>query len=219
MSHFSRLVLVFVAHALLLHSQIAHAVIGLKFEEVFHSNKEPNFMHFKVEFQSNGTHELEVWRSGQIKIKRLTDDVLETYAVKKSKDEDYYLSVLDLKRKIHTQINRTNLIRIGNFSDWFDLGHGLKHPLGEYELIKLSTPPQDAQAVTECQWYALSQNNQTTNICWSTKAHLPLVIQNAQNKTLWKISSWDTKLIEDREFIIHDEGFVKNNANEDIDHD
>jgi hypothetical protein len=149
----------------------------------------------------------------------VTDGLLETFAVRKNKDDDFYLSVLDLKRKIHTQINRTNLIRIGNFSDWFDLGHGLKHPLGQYDLLKLSSAPIAAPVTKDCQWYSLTQNTQTTSICWSTKAHLPLVIQNEQSQILWKITTWDTKPIDESTFVIHDEGFVKNNANEDIDHD
>jgi len=219
MQHFHRLVLVLWLTVFSLPLQNAFGFAGLKFEDVFQSNKEPNFMHFKVEVQSNGTHQLEVWRSGGVKIKRVTDGVLETFAVRKNKDDDFYLSVLDLKRKIHTQINRTNLIRIGNFSDWFDLGHGLKHPLGEYDLVKIASAPSDAPATKDCQWYALTQNSQTTSICWSTKAHLPLVIQNAQGQALWKISAWDSKPINESAFVIHDEGFVKNNANEDIDHD
>jgi hypothetical protein len=219
MKQLKRLVLIFLISSLFFLSINSFASTNLKFEDVFLKGNEPNNIHFKVDLVSNGNHEIEVWRSGQNKIKRITDKQIETYAIKKNNDDDFYLSILDLKRKIHTQINRTNLIRIGNFSDWFDLGHGIKHPLGDYQLTKTQSNPRISTAVEDCQWYELKQGNQFNKICWSTKAHLPFIIASGENQILWKITNWDTRLVEDKFFVIHDEGFIRNNANEDIDHD
>jgi hypothetical protein len=129
------------------------------------------------------------------------------------------MSILDMKKHIHTRIDRTNLYRIGNFTDWFDLAHGLKHPMGEYRVSKAQAPDGAPKAIEACQWYELLQDTRTIHICWSAQSRLPLVIQAQDGKVVWRVAALDRKPIPVKTFEIHDEGFIRNDANQDIERD
>ena len=129
------------------------------------------------------------------------------------------MSILDRKKRIHTRIDRTNLYRIGNFVDWFDLAHGLRHPKGEYRIATAQAPEGGPKAISSCLWYDLIQDGHITHICWSEKSRLPLVIQGQRGEVLWRVAALDLKPIPTRIFEIHDEGFIRNDANQDIERD
>lgn len=193
---------------------------GLSFEQVFSEKGEPRTLHYEAIFTAKGAeHQLEVWRDGDRRLKRRTDEAIETYAFRKPGDAEFQMSVLDRKKRIHTQIDRTNLYRIGNFTDWFDLAHGLKHPMGEYRVAKAQAPDGAAKAITACQWYDLTQGGRTTHICWSAQSRLPMVIQGQNGEVLWRVAALDRKPIPEKTFEIHDEGFIRNDANQDIERD
>ncbi len=192
----------------------------LKFEQIFSDKGEPPSLHYLAEFSSKGTqHQLELWRDGERRLKRRTDDSVEIYAFRKPDDSEFRLSILDLKRHIHTRVDRTNLYRIGNFTDWFDLAHGLKHPKGVYQLVPASAPQGETKPLTACQWYDLTQQQRTTHVCWSLKKHIPMIIQAQNLEVLWRVTALDQKPVLETHFVIHDEGFVQNDANQDIEND
>jgi hypothetical protein len=192
----------------------------LKFEQAFSAKGEPRALHYRATYFSGGTeHQMEVWRDGEKRLKRRTDGAVETYAFHKPGEAEYRLSVLDLKKHIHTRIDRSNLNRIGNFTDWFDLSHNLKHPGMGYQLAAISAPNNADKAITNCQWFDLSEAGRTSHICWSKGSSLPLLIQNQDGKTVWKVTLLDRKSIPGSVFKIHDEGFVRNDANQDIEGD
>ena len=190
------------------------------FEQIFNENGEPGTLHYQAVFTSKGAeHQLEVWRDGDRRLKRRTDGAIETYAFRKPGDSEFHMSILDMKKRIHTQIDRTNLYRIGNFTDWFDLAHGLKHPKGEYRVAKAQAPDGAPKAINACQWYDLTQEKRTTHICWSAQSRIPLVIQAQDGEVVWRIATLDGKPIPAKTFDIHDEGFVRNDANQDVERD
>lgn len=193
------------------------------FDHVFDTRGEPPATHFQATYLAGGAeHHVEVWRDGERRIRRRTDDRTESFAVRhpgQAGGPDYRLSVLDLDRKIRTDIDRDNLYRIGQFTDWFDLGHGLRHPKGDYRLVPAATPHGAARAIGACEWVALVQGKQATHVCWSTTAKLPLLIQAADGRTVWRVTHVDHKAIPDQVFAIHDAGFVRNDANADIERD
>jgi hypothetical protein len=199
---------------------LSAAAKELSFEQAFSVKGEPHSLHYQAVFTSQGAeHQLEVWRDGDRRLKRRTDEAIETYAVRKPGDTEFHMSILDRKKRIHTRIDRSNLYRIGNFTDWFDLAHGLKHPRGEYRVAKAQAPDGAAKAITPCQWYGLTQDGRTTHICWSAQNHLPLVIQAQNGDVLWRVAALDRNQIPAKTFEIHDEGFVRNDANQDIERD
>ena len=124
-----------------------------------------------------------------------------------------------MKKRIHTRIDRTNLYRIGNFTDWFDLAHGLRHPMGEYRVAKAQAPEGAPKAITACQWYDLTEDQRITHICWSAQSRIPLVIQAQDGAVVWRVAALDQKPIPAKTFDIHDEGFIRNDANQDIERD
>ena len=192
----------------------------LKFEQIFSVKGEPVTLHYQAEFTvKNGKHQMDVWRDGDQRVKRRTDDEIETYAFRKSGDPEFYMSILDMKKHIHTRIDRTNLYRVGNFTDWFGLAHGLKHPMGAYQIVKSLAPDDSPKAIEACQWYDLNQNSQTTRICWSTQNRIPLLIQTQHGGVVWRVTSLDRKAISAEIFEINDQGFIQNDANQDIERD
>jgi len=192
----------------------------LTFEQAFSDKGEPSALHYQAVFKSrDGQHHLEVWRDADRRVKRRTDDAVETYVFRRPGDPEFHMSILDVKRHIHTQIDRTNLYRIGNFTDWFDLAHGLKHPKGTYRLVRAQAPEEAPKAIHPCQWYDLIQDERTTHICWSAQERLPLLIQSQGGEVVWRVATLDRKPIASKTFEIHDEGFVRNDANQDIERD
>lgn len=192
----------------------------LDFDHVFSTRGEPAATHFEATYLAGGAeHHVEVWRDGERRIRRRTDDKAESFALRTPGSPDYRLSVLDLGKKIRTDIDRDNLYRIGQFTDWFDLGHGLRHPKGAYRLVPAATPHGAAHAIGACEWVALVQGKQTTHVCWSTTAKLPLLIQAADGRTVWRVTHVDHKTIPDKVFAIQDAGFIRNDANADIERD
>lgn len=197
----------------------AHAK-DLGFDRVFSDQGEPNSLHYQgVYINQSGEHALEVWRDGQQRLKRRTDDNIETYITRHSGDAEYKMWVLDLKKKINTRIDRTNLYRIGNFTDWFDLAHGLRHPKGEYHLASAAAPANVPKAVEACKWFDLTQQEHTTHICWSEHSRLPLQIVAEDGRMVWQVKKLDRQALSSEIFVIHDAGFIRNDANQDIEPD
>lgn len=192
------------------------------FESVFQSGDEPAALFYRAEFTgSDGVHVLQVWRDRQVRLRRKTDEVLDTYVVRNSADPlEYQMTVVDYRKRITTRIDRNNLIRLGHFSDWFDLAHGLRHPVGTYRIAQASAPAGAPTPASTCRWYALSQGTSTHRICWRTREHLPMVIwSDAAASGVWRVTQVEHRSIGDEVFVPHDTGFVRNDANADIEGD
>lgn len=191
------------------------------FDTVFAATGEPAFLHAQILYASNGAiHRLELWRDHDRRIKRVTDAALATYATRKAGEVGYTLKVLDLKRRISTVIDRTNLYRIGQFTDWYDLGHGLRHPKGPYRLVAARTAPAGMPRIGRaCRWYDLIEGARTTHICWDDTVKLPLLIAPASGPPVWRVTAVDQRKIPSATFVPDDRGFIKNDANRDIEAD
>ncbi len=194
----------------------AHAAT---FEQVFSVKGEPAATHFVATYMAGGTgHQLEVWRDAT-HVRRHTDERSDTIAVRDRDGTGYRMAVLDLQKKIRTDIDRDNLYRIGHFSDWYDLGHGLRHPKGEYQLTPASAPAAAPAAIAACKWVDLQQGGHVTHVCWSGKSKLPLLMVAEDGRVVWRITALDHRPIERAAFAVQDAGFVRNNANRDIEQD
>ncbi|WP_010163144.1 hypothetical protein [Sphingomonas sp. PAMC 26617] len=192
----------------------------LSFDRTFSAAGEPAFLHYNVLFASNGAvHRMELWRDHDRSIKRVTDAALVTYATRKGKDAGYTLKVLDLKRRISTVIERTNLYRIGSFTDWYDLGHGLRHPKSAYRLVAAKAPAGMPRIGRPCRWYDLIEGSRTTHVCWDEQAKLPLLMAPASGPPIWRVTAIDQRPIPAATFVADDRGFIRNDANRDIEAD
>jgi hypothetical protein len=190
------------------------------FEQVFSARSEPASLHYEVQVLSHGgPHHLEIWRDANRRLRRRTDNDMDLYAFRESGDSEFHLSVLDHKRHIHGIVDRTNLARLGTLTDWYDLSHGLHHPVGEYRLTQANMPEKAPQPLAECQWYDLTANQHTNHVCWSNQLKIPLVIMSSDNTVIWRVTAADRKPIAAAVFTINDAGYIRNDANEDIEND
>lgn len=194
---------------------------SLRFDSVFSDKGQPATLHFRAEFQSRGVvHRMDVWRNGERQLKRSTDDTLETYVEREDPGTpEFQMTVLDKSRKIITRIDRSNLYRIGNFTDWYDLAHGLRHPMGKYELVKAKAPAVADIPVSACAWYDLAQDQHATHVCWDGKNRIPILMVNEKAETIWRITALDRQAFPASTFEIHDEGYIRNDANQEMDRD
>lgn len=190
---------------------------NLDFDKVFNDKAEPAQVYFQASYQLGADkHEVQVWRDRSQRLKRRTDDALETFIFKQPREVEWSMVVLDLKRKIRTDIDRTNLYRIGHFTDWFSMSHALSRPTAAYQLTTANKPLPEAKAVDNCTWYSLTRNGVESKICWSKKYRLPLLITDSEAHVQWRVTSVSSKAIATSNFDIQDQHFVRNNANEDI---
>lgn len=191
---------------------------GSRFDQVFSARGEPAALHYRATYTAHGaTHRLEVWRDGDRRLVRRTDDAIETHVARPGDGAAYQMVVLDLRRKIETRVTRDDLYRIGNFTDWFDLAHGLRHPKAGYTLTALPATEAPKLATTvPCRWVVLAQGAVETHICWSESVHLPIAMLDGGGKTLWQVDAVSQSKIPGDIFEVHDQGFVRNDASRDI---
>ena len=196
---------------------LAAVAQATSFDQAFDDRGEPRALHYTVVFSAAGQeHALEVWRDGEERLRRRTDDALEIYVSRTAGDPEFQMSILDLRRRVHTRIDRRNLYRIGSFTDWFDLAHGLKHPKGAYQLTRARRPEGAPAAQGTCRWFDLSQVRGTVHICWSSEDRLPLLIEDERGSVVWRVTSVERGPIPAGAFEIHDQGFARDDANGDL---
>lgn len=190
---------------------------GLLFDKVFTDRAEPSTLHYKVRYGApTAQHSLEVWREGERRLVRRTDDAIEIHVARTAGGTDFQMVVLDLRRKIETRIARDDLYRIGNFTDWFDLAHGLRHPKAGYRLTASAAPGHSPLPLEACNWYSLAQGGRSTALCWSSDARLPLLMLDNAGRVLWQVTAIERKPVPAGVFEVRDFGFVRNDANQDI---
>ncbi|MBC7414331.1 MAG: hypothetical protein H7327_05300 [Herminiimonas sp.] len=195
----------------------ASVAADLDFDRTFSIKGEAPQSHYRATYGSEGkAHEVEIWRDGDRRLKRRTDDAIETFVFMPANEVEWRMVVLDLKRRIRTDIDRTNLIRIGHFTDWFSLSHSLMRPPGAYTLQVDASFRSGEKPLSSCRWYRLTRGTQDSRICWSGALHLPLLILNSDNQVQWRVTASDMGPIAASVFEMRDEGFVRNDANEDI---
>jgi hypothetical protein len=124
--------------------------------------------------------------------------------------------VRDLKRRVRTDVNRTNLFRIGHAVDWFGLAHGLARPSGPCELSEAERPPHADTPGWPCRWFLLTSAGMASTICWSPALHLPVLITGPDGAVQWRLTRVDTRPLPANTFDVDDAGFIRSDANEDI---
>ena len=192
---------------------------SLDFDRTFAERDDGHQATWTAVYESGGAdHTIQVWRDAETRLKRRTDDAIETYLTRAPGSVEWSMSVLDLKRKIRTDVDRTNLLRIGHMADWFSSAHALARPRGAYRLEAIAAPSGE-QPIGACRWYALTQGARRTTICWSVQARVPLLIEDATAGALqvvWRVTKVATGPLPAGVFTIDDRGFVRNDADADI---
>jgi hypothetical protein len=153
------------------------------------------------------------------RLKRVTDGAIEVHADRAAGEEEFRMTVLDVRRGIATRVDRNSLYRMGNFTDWFELAQGLRHPRSGYRLERSSAPADAPAALHTCSWYALRREGRTSQVCWSAENRLPMLVLSPEGEIAWRITQVDRAPIAAREFEVHDQGLVQNDATRDLEQD
>jgi hypothetical protein len=160
-----------------------------EWERAFPTRAAPAQVHFRAAYLdgSGRTHDLEVWREADVRLRRRTDDAIDLF-VEKSQSGEYVYRLIDHHRNLLLHADRTSLYRLGVFSDWLGLAHVLNVPRGDYRVA--DAPRQsDASLRGECAWKRLERTTPSpgsTEVCWSTQWGLPLEIGTTDGSDGWK---------------------------------
>ena len=139
-------------------------------------------VHFTAEYRdtANALHRLEVWRVGTRYLHRRTDERVDLYAVPKvERAGELAYRLVDHTRKAVFDVDRTNLHRIGVFSNWAAQAYVLERPASRYTITPVSAPAH-SQA-QDCRWQQIRAEGDAagSTVCWSRRWGLPLVIRTA----------------------------------------
>lgn len=195
----------------------AAAAEGLRFEDAFTADAASAPLHYRATYVARGgEHAVEAWLDAGVRFKRITDGAIEVHAERDPGDTGFRMTVLDLRRRIATRVDRSSLYRMGQFTDWFELAQALRHPRGDYRLVRSAVPAQAPQALQACDWYALTQDGGTSRICWSASLRLPLLVVSARGDPVWRVTEVDRDPVAAQLFDVDDRGFVRNDVNADL---
>lgn len=193
---------------------------SLNFDTVFATKGEPRQLHVQVLYQTpTGIHRLAISRDGDRRVKRVTDGVVTTLAQHRPGDANFSMQVVDPHKHTTTHVDRTSLYRIGNFTDWFDLTHGLRHPLIAYQLRARAPLSPMPRVPAPCRWYDLTEQGRTVSICWDPANRLPLLIATGPSHPVWRVLSLDRGPLPPGTWELHDQSFVHDDAVRDVSND
>lgn len=198
----------------------AAAPAPLSFDTVFATAGEPRQLHFTLMYRNaEGVHRLAVWRQGQSQLKRVTDGAVTTLVRRTGIGPDFTMQVINPEKRTSTRIDRTSLYRVGQMTDWFDLAHGLRRPVGAYRVTTRAALPAMPRVPVPCRWYDLTAQGQTTSICWNGAARLPILIATGPGHPVWRVLSIDQSPIAPSTFRANDRGYIRDDATRDISND
>ena len=187
-------------------------------EDSFPTSAAPDHVFFKARYvgKDGASHSLEVWRDGNQRLRRVTDDRLDLVVTVDGRGESSY-RLADRANHILFRADRTSLYRIGRFSDWRGLAHVLDVPRRSYTLTKLPVEAETASTLP-CAWYQLEVADDGTpvrRICWSRRWGIPLTIKVRQPEG-WeaKFQVLDVRIFDLSEvkFSVNAEAFVEFDA-------
>ena len=185
------------------------------FDQAFSAQGEPDWLHYQAEYRdSRGLHRLEVWRDHDVRIKRRTDDRIEVYASRLG--DDIRFTVGDAKRRLLTVVDRTNLMRVGMFLDWFAQGHAIAQPTGSYALASIGAVEQALDRSCTVWRLTPAPGEAAADICWDAALKLPLVIRDTGGSVRWRVTAFDTAPIAKQVFTPEDHDYAHTDMNAEI---
>jgi hypothetical protein len=156
-----------------------------EWEAAFPTASAPARVYFRAHYLDGDerTHELRVWRDGQQRLRRRTDDTIDLY-VDRNKTGELDFRIVDYARHVVIRADRTAFHRVGRFTDWIGLADVLDVPHGIYFVSKLSGQSNSSPR-GECAWFRLETSVPSTkqsDICWSREWGVALTIETTNSK-------------------------------------
>jgi hypothetical protein len=149
----------------------------LSWQAAFPVSEAPSQVYFQARYiDARGVpHKLQVWRDGSQLLRR-SDNALDIEVSHDATGAAHY-RVFDYRRGIVTQVARSNLYRIGVFSDDFSLAHVLTRPRGA---LALTMGQAQILPMGACNWIQISPaQGAASEACWSAQWGVPLEIRQA----------------------------------------
>ena len=165
----------------------AHAAPGpgMSWAQAFAAAAAPADVHFKASYRgSDGApHVLESWRVGTALLHRRTDQDLDLFvSADPASVGHYHYRLVDHRRKAVIDVGRTNLFRIGVFTDWDGLAHAITAPRGAVQIEALGQDVGPGGQPCEWRWVqpggSHGKAEAGSDICWSPAWGLPLRIRD-----------------------------------------
>ncbi|MES2000672.1 MAG: hypothetical protein V4446_15280 [Pseudomonadota bacterium] len=156
----------------------------LSWQTAFPIEQAPSQVYFQARYVNaqGQSHRLQIWRDGA-RLLRRTDDALDIEVTHDAAGAAQY-RVFDYRRGIVTQVARSNLYRIGVFSEGFSLAHVLARPYGAFQLaVDLGQAPLSG----DCNWIRISPaEGAPSQVCWSAQWGVPMEIRQS-GQTVFQI--------------------------------
>ncbi len=193
---------------------------AVAWDEAFSTKAAPATVHFHATYKDarGGQHALEVWRDGARILRRKTDEALDL--VVERRDKEYAYRLVDHVNKRVVRVTRTNLYRIGTFSDWSSLSGMLARPDGPFTLAPAAAAAE-ATPIGACRTFRVARRGAAADeVCWSAAWGVPLRIRRAdaagRMQTVFAIDLIEKKLAGPSVFQVPSDGMIEVRADDDI---
>jgi len=194
--------------ALLATSAVAHAEPNA-WQRTFVTKRAPKTVFFRATFEdaSGKPHEVRSWRDGDKRLRRDTDAAMSLLVTRAAGGELAY-ELVDRVQKVKVEVNRTNLYRVGLFSDWSALATNVAEPRTKYDLV-VTDRTEKRKVGGDCRWVKLDKQE----ICWSDAWGVPLVIRR-DAREIYRVVEISSKV--DAKVFEPEQGLFVVDANEDM---
>lgn len=166
--------------------------VGLSWEGAFGSRatRPGVYLRAKLEDGAGGAHGLELWREGEKRLRRRSDDVLEIAVedVGPPGAPAYAFTVADLRDHTVRRLTPEQARRLGPVYTWWSLAHLLGLPAPRSTLQRAPEPGLKV-GPARCDWYRyVPEGLPEERICWSREFAVALRVERKQG------SGWSARL-------------------------
>lgn len=125
-------------------------------------------------------HRLEVWRQGDVHLRRNLDGKVEIFAQRMN--DEVTLTVHDLERARVYTATEQEMLAMGRPMPWTDLAYALRLPASG-GLTALRTQRARLLAAPTCQLYSTGRYS----FCWSATLKLPLTVRDGRGRVVFQV--------------------------------
>lgn len=142
-------------------------------------------------------HRLEVWRLGQLHLRRKTDDRIDLHAdavpsaskiAPAAQHLDYVWQIVDLQKRIDHRISTAGMMHLGMLYSYYSMAHVLTRPAGTFTLRRSDDPANSAKESVQssmaigssnlihepCTWWQIDAPSQAAmRVCWMGHEGIP----------------------------------------------